>query len=176
MSKRQNIYLVGPMGAGKTSIGRELAKELRLTFYDSDEVIEEKTGANIPWIIDIEGADGFKKREQDVIAELTKVQGIVLATGGGTVATVVNRTALAGYGIVVYLKASLEDQMERTSKSKKRPLSTADDERKEALVDMRVNLGPLYEECADLVYCTDNRSVKAVAKDIIGKLQEQGLL
>ncbi len=174
--KPKNIFLIGPMGAGKTSIGREIAKKLHLIFYDSDEVIEERTGADVPWIFDLEGEDGFRKREAKVIAELTKLQGIVLATGGGAVALPENRIALASYGIVVYLKTSLPDQMERTSRSKKRPLAQDDNIRQQTLQNLRVEYGPVYEELADLTYDTDDLPVKSVARDIIKKLREQDFL
>lgn len=164
------------MGAGKTSIGREIAKRLHLAFYDSDEIIEERTGADVPWIFDLEGEEGFRKREAKVIAELTKLQGIVLATGGGAVALPENRIALASYGIVVYLKTSLPDQMERTGRSKKRPLPKNDNIRQAALKNLRAEYEPLYEELADLSYDTDNLSVKFVARDVIRKLREQGYL
>lgn len=174
--KQKNIFLIGPMGAGKTSIGRELAKLLRLEFYDSDHVIEERTGADVPWIFDIEGEDGFRKRETKVIAELTQLQGIVLATGGGVVAVPENRIALASHGIIVYLKTSLEDQVERTSRSKKRPLSREEMERQATLENLRSEYGPLYEEMADLTYDTNNHSVRFVAQEIIKKLQEKNYI
>jgi shikimate kinase len=174
--KKNNIFLIGPMGAGKTSIGREIAKRLHLAFYDSDEIIEERTGADVPWIFDLEGEEGFRKREAKVIAELTKLQGIVLATGGSAVALPENRVALASYGIVIYLKTSLPDQMERTGRSKKRPLARDDKIRQETLKNLRAEYEPLYEELADLSYDTDNFSVKFVALDIIKKLREQGYL
>lgn len=164
------------MGAGKTSIGREIAKRLHLAFYDSDEIIEERTGADVPWIFDLEGEEGFRKREAKVIAELTKLQGIVLATGGGAIALSENRIALASYGIVVYLKTSLPDQMERTGRSKKRPLPKNDNIRQATLKNLRAEYEPLYEELADLSYDTDNLSVKFVARDVIRKLREQGYL
>jgi shikimate kinase len=174
--KQKNIFLIGPMGAGKTSIGREIAKRLHLVFYDSDEIIEERTGADVPWIFDLEGEEGFRKREAKVIAELSKLQGIVLATGGGAIALPENRIALTSYGVVIYLKTSLPDQMERTSRSKKRPLAKDDNIRQEMLENLRAEYEPLYEELADLTYDTDNLPVKYVARDIIKKLREQNFL
>ena len=109
--KVRNIFLIGPMGAGKSTIGRALAKELKLEFYDSDEVIEERAGADISWIFDIEGEEGFRRREQKVIDELTQKTNIVLATGGGVVITPENRNALAGRGTVIYLKTSFNSNL-----------------------------------------------------------------
>ena len=108
--KVRNIFLIGPMGAGKSTIGRALAKEVKLEFFDSDEVIEERAGADIAWIFDVEGEEGFRRREQKVIDELTQRTNIVLATGGGVVMTPENRNALAGSGTVIYLKTSLQHQ------------------------------------------------------------------
>ena len=167
---RQNIYLIGPMAAGKTSIGRQIAKELKRDFYDSDEAIEQRCGADIPWIYDIEGEKGYRRREAKVIEEITKLNNIVLATGGGAVATPENRKILAATGIVIYLQASLTDQMYRTGKSKKRPLSTEDDVRKKTLQKLQIEHSQFYEELADLVYKSHLQSVRAVALEIIKKL------
>lgn len=112
----QNLILVGPMGAGKSTIGRLLAKELRIPFRDSDKEIEVRTGADIPWIFDVEGEQGFRDREQSVIADLAQDHGVVLATGGGAVMRPENRTALRAGGRVVYLHASIEQQIGRTAK------------------------------------------------------------
>lgn len=166
MVKVRNIFLVGPMGAGKSTIGRALAKELKLAFYDSDEVIEERSGADISWIFDIEGEEGFRKREQKVIDELTQKSNIVLATGGGVVMTPENRVALAARGTVIYLKTSLEQQYERTKRDTKRPLLQTDN-LEERLVSLREQREPLYEELADISFETDKLTVKAVANNII---------
>jgi shikimate kinase len=176
MSKQQNIFLIGPMGAGKTSIGRQIAKELHRDFYDSDEIIEQRTGADIPWIFDIEGEEGFRRRETEVITELTQLQGIVLATGGGVIAITKNRTALAANGIVIYLQASLEEQLQRTRQSKRRPLSREEEIRKVALQKLQIEHSPLYEDASDLIYNSNLRSVRAVALDIIKQLQAKNYL
>lgn len=164
--KVRNIFLIGPMGAGKSTIGRALAKELKLEFYDSDEVIEERAGADISWIFDIEGEEGFRRREQKVIDELTQKTNIVLATGGGVVITPENRNALAGRGTVIYLKTSLQQQFERTKRDTKRPLLQTEDleGRLESLRDERE---PFYDELADVSFETDKLTVKAVANNII---------
>jgi shikimate kinase len=164
--KVRNIFLIGPMGAGKSTIGRALAKELKLEFYDSDEVIEKRAGADIAWIFDVEGEEGFRKREQKVIEELTQKNNIVLATGGGVIMTPENRVALAGRGTVIYLRTSLQQQFERTKRDTKRPQLQTDDleGRLEFLRDERE---PFYEDLADISFETDKLTVKAVANNII---------
>ena len=122
MNKKQNVFLVGPMGAGKTTIGRFLAGELKLEFKDADREIEERCGADISWIFDMEGEEGFRRRETEVIEELAQDSGLCIATGGGAVLKAENRTALMAHGIVVYLKTSVDQQVQRTSRDKKRPL------------------------------------------------------
>lgn len=164
--KVRNIFLIGPMGAGKSTIGRTLAKELKLDFFDSDEVIESRAGASIAWIFDVEGEEGFRRREQKVIDELTQKNNIVLATGGGVIMTPENRNALAARGTVIYLKTSIQQQYERTKRDTKRPQLQTDnlEERLEYLRDERE---PLYEELADVSFETDRLTVKAVANNIV---------
>ncbi len=159
------------MGAGKSTIGRLLAKELRLPFKDSDKEIELRTGANIPWIFDKEGEPGFRDREQAVITELCAVDGIVLATGGGAVMRSENRRALHEGGRVVYLHASVEQQVGRTARDRNRPLlRTADPARVlRELLEMR---DPLYREIADLVVQTDERPPRMVVIDILARLAQ----
>lgn len=160
------------MGAGKTTIGRALAQELNLEFVDSDKEIEERTGADIPWIFDVEGEEGFRNREQQVLDELTRQDGIVLATGGGAVVRVENRNALAGRGLVVYLHTTIDQQTARTSKDRRRPLLQSDDPRAvlEKLMTVR---DPLYREIADVIIDTDGRSARAMAQALCRQLQEQ---
>ena len=164
--KVRNIFLIGPMGAGKSTIGRTLAKELKLDFYDSDEVIEQRAGADISWIFDIEGEEGFRVREQKVIEELTQKNNIVLATGGGVIMTPENRNALAGRGTVIYLRTSLQQQYERTKRDTKRPLLQTDD-LESRLISLEDERKPHYEELADISFETDKLTVKAVANNII---------
>lgn len=164
--KVRNIFLVGPMGAGKSTIGRALAKELKLEFYDSDEVIEQRAGADISWIYDLEGEDGFRKREIKVIDELTQKNNIVLATGGGVIMAPENRAVLAARGTVIYLKTSLEQQYERTKRDTRRPLLQTDN-LTERLEELREEREPHYEELADVSFETDKLTVKAVANNII---------
>ena len=164
--KVRNLFLIGPMGAGKSTIGRALAKELKLDFYDSDEVIEQRTGASVAWIFDVEGEDGFKRREQKVIDELTQKTNVVLATGGSVVMTPENRNVLAARGTVIYLKTSLQQQYERTKRDTKRPLLQTDD-LEGRLISLQEERQHYYEELADVSFETDKLTVKAVATKII---------
>ena len=166
----RNLILVGPMGAGKSTIGRLLAKELRLPFKDSDKEIEQRTGADIPWIFDVEGEQGFREREQAVIAELCDVDGMVLATGGGAVMRVENRVALRRGGHVVYLHASVEQQVDRTSRDRNRPLLRAADPGR-VLADLLAVRDPLYREIADVVVETDERPPRLVVQEILERLE-----
>jgi len=168
MVRSRNIYLVGPMGAGKSTIGRELAKKLKMTFYDSDDYIEDTCGVEIAWIFDVEGEGGFLKREEGAIHDLTEKQGIVLATGGGTVVSEKNRTRLAGRGAVVYLKVTIEQQLERTEKDKKRPLLQVEKSKKpEVIAALRKEREPLYEQLADFVMPTEGKSVRSIVAEIV---------
>lgn len=169
MAEKRNIFLVGPMGAGKSTIGRHLADELHLEFYDSDQEIERRTGADIAWIFDLEGEDGFRKREENVINELTDKQGIVLATGGGSIVTKAVRNRLSARGIVVYLQTTIDKQVARTQRDKRRPLLQNDDP-EAVLRDLAEDRNPLYEEVADYIVDTDDQSARAVANQIINKI------
>ncbi|OED43234.1 shikimate kinase [Endozoicomonas sp. (ex Bugula neritina AB1)] len=166
-----NIYLIGPMGAGKSTIGRMLAKELGLPFYDSDHEVEARTGANIPWIFDMEGEEGFRERERFVIKELCEERGVVLATGGGAVTQKENRQHLGTNGFVVYLKATVATQLERTAKDKKRPLLQRPD-RRAVLETLLAQRDPLYRGIADLILDTERYSPRSLINEII-KAQEQ---
>ncbi|BCO17512.1 shikimate kinase AroK [Alteromonas sp. McT4-15] len=169
MAEKRNIFLVGPMGAGKSTIGRHLADELHLDFFDSDQEIERRTGADIAWIFDLEGEDGFRKREENVINDLTDKQGIVLATGGGSIVTKAVRNRLSARGIVVYLQTTIDKQVARTQRDKRRPLLQNEDPEK-VLRDLAEMRNPLYEEVADYVVDTDDQSARAVANQIISKI------
>lgn len=165
-----SLILVGPMGAGKSTIGRLLAKELRLPFKDSDKEIESRTGADIPWIFDVEGEQGFREREQAVIAELCRLGDMVLATGGGVVMRPENRAALKSGGCVVYLHASVEQQIQRTAKDRNRPLLRTADPAK-VLADLLAVRDPLYREVADVIVETDERPPRMVVQEIIERIQ-----
>ena len=166
MAEKRNIFLIGPMGAGKSTIGRQLAQMLGMEFMDSDSVIEERAGADIDWIFDVEGEAGFRKREERIINELTQGQGVVLSTGGGSILSKDNRNVLSARGIVIYLETTIDKQFERTQRDKKRPLLQNDDPRK-TLVELAKIRNPLYEEIADITLQTDDQAAKLVATDII---------
>lgn len=162
------------MGAGKSTIGKQLAKELKLEFYDADQEIEARTGADIAWIFDVEGEEGFRKREAAVIDELSQLQGIVLATGGGAVLSPENRTRLAARGTVVYLFTTVEQQVRRTARDKRRPLlQTGIPD--STLKDLMSCRDPLYREVADVVVATDGRTVRSVAIEVIRMLERDKL-
>lgn len=167
-----NLFLIGPMGAGKSTIGKSLARELKLEFFDADQEIEKRTGADIGWIFDVEGEEGFRVRESKIIDELSQKQGIVLATGGGAILTPENRKHLAARGTVVYLFTTVEQQVERTLRDKRRPLLQEVDDRETTLQDLMVDREPLYEEIADITVSTDQRTVKSVTQEIIRALEE----
>ena len=169
--KINNIFLIGPMGAGKSTIGRALAKELKLNFFDSDEEIEERTGTDIAWIFDIEGEAGFRKREQKVIDDLTKKQSILLATGGGAVETPQNRTALTARGTVIYLRTSLEHQYDRTRRDAKRPLLHTEDVRGK-IDELWASREPHYSSMADYIFDTDKDSVRSITNEIVKRLTD----
>ena len=166
MAEKRNIFLIGPMGAGKSTIGRQLAQMLGMEFMDSDSVIEERAGADIDWIFDVEGEAGFRKREERIINELTQGQGVVLSTGGGSILSKDNRNVLSARGIVIYLETTIDKQFERTQRDKKRPLLQNDDPRK-TLEELAKIRNPLYEEIADITLQTDDQAAKLVATNII---------
>jgi shikimate kinase len=158
------------MGAGKTTIGKYLAQQLRLQFADTDSEIERRTGADIPWIFEIEGEEGFRSREQQVVEEMTDWNDYVLATGGGVVMRSENRRALASRGFVIYLHATIDEQVRRTQKDKRRPLlQTGDPE--QTLRELMAIRDPLYREIADHVINTDGCSPKTVAQRLVKELQ-----
>lgn len=171
MAKSTNLFLVGLMGAGKSTIGRQLAKSLGCEFIDSDHEIEGRTGASIPLIFDIEGEAGFRQREKKIIDDLTQREGIVLATGGGVVLDPENRAHLHTRGFVVYLYATIDQLLARTTKDRNRPLLQTADPRARFEELMRVR-DPLYREIADLVVDTGRRTVKSVEREILTKILE----
>jgi shikimate kinase len=165
MSKSASIFLVGPMGAGKTTVGRRLAAARGMDFVDSDQEVEARTGVNIAFIFEKEGEAGFRRRESQAIAELTQRGGLVLATGGGAVLDPQNRQQLAARGFVVYLHASIEQQLARTERTDTRPLLQVGN-RRETLERLFLNRDPLYREIADLVLHTDGRNARTLAREI----------
>ena len=170
----RNIILVGPMGAGKTTIGKQLAQQMGRDFYDSDREIEKHTGANIPLIFELEGEEGFRKREKNILIELTEKQEIVLATGGGVVLDSDNRTQISENGLVVYLSAPLTQLFNRTSKDRNRPLLQTKNPRKK-LEEIIAARDPLYREVADIIIETDDKPVRNVVKNLLLKLAEHNI-
>jgi len=165
VSSSQRVFLVGPMGAGKSTIGRLLSKELSRPFKDTDHEIEERTGADIPWIFDMEGEEGFRDRESSMLDELTQLPEVVLATGGGAILREENRQYLASRGTVVYLETSVDQQYRRTLRDKNRPLIQQENPRAvlEALLKVR---DPLYRSVADLIVSTHQGNPLAVVRKI----------
>jgi shikimate kinase len=163
------------MGAGKSTIGRLLSNELDLEFIDSDREIEARCGANIPWIFDKEGEEGFRCREECVIDDLTQKAGVLLATGGGVVMMQENRTHLSERGVVVYLRTSVEQQLIRTSRDKNRPLLQTEDPKK-VLSNLFAKRDPLYQEIADIIIQTDQRSPKTVVNEIMRRLEDNNII
>jgi shikimate kinase len=168
--QKTNVFLVGPMGAGKSTIGRLLAAELNFSFRDSDRVIEERTGADIPWIFDMEGEEGFRDRETAVLQELTGEENAVIATGGGIVLREKNRGLMSQSGFVCYLTASIDQLVERTARDKKRPLLQVENPRQK-IIDLVAQRDPIYRSAADFIVSTDRRSPKAVAQEIASLVQ-----
>ena len=169
MRHPQNLFLIGPMGAGKSAVGRQLSKLLPMSFVDSDDEIEARTGVDIPFIFEKEGEAGFRAREAKVIDELSARDGIVLATGGGAIIDPQNRNFLGARGFVVYLFTSVDQQVARTQRGRERPMLANGDSR-EILEDLMAFRDPLYREIADLTVETDGRRVNAVANEILDKL------
>lgn len=165
MQALPNLFLIGPMGTGKSTIGRALAAELHRNFFDSDHVIEQRCGCNIPWIFDVEGEAGFRIREAQVIDVLTRERNIVLATGGGAVTHPVSRRLLRERGVVVYLSTTIEQQLKRTARDRNRPLLQCEnpEQRLRELLEIR---DPLYRETATFVVSTDRRSPRSVVAEI----------
>jgi len=171
MTQQRNLILIGPMGAGKSTIGRQVSSLLHYEFVDSDYEIEKRSGADIPWIFDVEGEAGFRKRESAMIEELTQLSHVVLATGGGAVMAEQNRRVIEAGGVVVYLRATVEQQLARTARDQNRPLLQTDDPRG-VLTELMATRDPLYSEIADYVVETDQGSVKDVAMKIISLVND----
>ncbi len=165
MKHPKNLFLVGPMGAGKSAVGRQLARLLHLEFLDSDEEIETRTGVDIPFIFEKEGEEGFRRREVKVIDDLSRREGVVLATGGGAVMDAESRSRLGARGFVVYLYTSVEQQLDRTQRGRNRPLLENGD-KATVLEELMAERDPLYREIADLTVDTDGRRVQTVAREI----------
>lgn len=157
------------MGAGKTTIGKYLAQQLNLQFADTDTEIESRTGADIPWIFDVEGEEGFRVREQQAVEEMTLWDNVLLATGGGVIMRQENRSVLAARGFVVYLHATVEEQVRRTHRDRRRPLLQSGDPQ-QILSDLMAVRDPLYREISDHVIDTDGCSPRTVAQKLVREL------
>lgn len=164
------VFLVGPMGAGKTTIGKLLADDLHLEFIDVDREIETRSGVDIPWIFDREGEAGFRIRESAALSELSQLERVLISTGGGAVLSSDNRKVMSATGTVVYLHTSVDEQVRRTSRDRKRPLLQNDDPAR-VLAELMAIREPLYREVADIIIDTDGRSPKTVSQDIAARLR-----
>ncbi|MBF0218120.1 MAG: shikimate kinase AroK [Gammaproteobacteria bacterium] len=169
---RNNVFLIGPMGSGKSTIGRHLARSLKLPFKDCDHELVKRTGASIPLIFEIEGEEGFRKRETALLDELTQESGLVLATGGGAVLREENRLHLKTRGLVIYLYASVEQLFLRTYRDKNRPLLQNDNPRQK-LKELMAARDPLYRQVATLIIHTEERSIRSVTKEILSRLEQE---
>jgi shikimate kinase len=165
MTSVSSIFLIGPMGSGKSAVGRRLAKELGRKFIDSDDVIEDRSGVDIPFIFEREGEEGFRQRECKVIDELTQLPGIVLATGGGSAQHPDNRAHLRSRGFVVYLHATVDQQLKRTRRGRERPMLKNGNPR-QILANLMAIRDPQFREIAHLVIETDGRRVPTVVREI----------
>ena len=161
-----NIFIVGPMGSGKSTVGKIISDEMFLSFFDTDEEIESRTGASIDWIFDLEGEAGFRKRESDILNEMVEKNSIVLSTGGGIILSEDNRELLSSRGTVFYLSTPILTQVERTAKDKDRPL-LKDGNPEEILTKLHNEREALYEMVSDHVVDTENKSSNQVASEII---------
>lgn len=168
--KKENIFLVGPMGAGKTSVARQLARQLHKTFHDSDAEIERQMGVSLSWIFDLEGMQGYRERERRVIDELSQHENIVLSTGGGCIETPEVQTYLKARGKVIYMEVTLEAQLNRLKKDKRRPQLQGENPN-EVLIRLWNEREPIYEEIADFTIITDHYSVREVTDAILAWLK-----
>lgn len=169
MNPASNLILIGPMGAGKTSIGKRLAERFQLAFVDLDQVIVAHTGVSIPTVFEIEGEAGFRRRESQVLAGLCAGRNQLIATGGGVVLAEGNRDLLRRSGYVVWLRTTVERQLERLAQDRTRPLLQVDD-REKRLREMAALRDPLYQQCCDLVFDSDQRRVAAAAERLAALL------
>src|SRR5699024_3699996 len=174
MAANPNIYLVGPMGAGKTNIGRRIAELKGMQFVDSDHEVEKRTGVDISFIFDMEGEEGFRKRESKMIAELCELPNTVMATGGGAVLDSDTRDLLSARGVVVYLETSLEQQIARTRNANNRPILEGSEDIETTLTQLMAERDPLYRSIADIVVKTGDQQARRLAREIVEQLEAIG--
>ncbi|NNC23840.1 shikimate kinase AroK [Salinisphaera sp. USBA-960] len=174
MAANPNIFLVGPMGAGKTTIGRRIAEMKGMQFADSDQEVEKKTGVDISFIFDMEGEQGFRKRECDMIAQLSEQANTVIATGGGAVSDAATRDLLSARGVVVYLQTSIEQQLARTRKADNRPMLEGVDDVEATLRELSEQRDPLYRSIADIVVTSGQQAAKHMASEVVEQLEAIG--
>jgi shikimate kinase len=171
---KTNLFLIGPYGVGKRAVGRELARHLKRTFYDTDIVVEKRTGVDKSWIFDVEGEMGFREREQEALRELAKLSHCVIATGGGTILQPENRQLMHHFGHVIYLVTDLSNQLERTARNRyRRPLLRVDN-LQQRIVRLNEERAPLYEEIADATFTTTHLPLKNITKAIADYVKEAG--
>ncbi len=171
----QNVFLIGPMGVGKTTIGKMLAKDLGLQFIDTDQEVERRAGADVSWIFDVEGEEGFRTRETNVLDDLTQRSKVLLATGGGSILKPENRRFLYSRGVVVFLDTTVEMQLKRTEKDKKRPLLQNGNPR-ETLTRLKAERDPIYQELADIKITLGDSNSRKVVNTIIRKLEQENYI
>ena len=169
------LFLVGPMGSGKSTVGRHLADLLDCPFIDSDAEIESRAGADIPWIFDVEGEAGFRRRETTVLKDLVEQPAAVIATGGGAILATENRELMARAGAVVFLNVSVAQQLKRTGSGEGRPLLQQGD-REETLTQLMAEREPLYRALADVIISAGGGNARKVARQIEATLRERGLI
>src|SRR5699024_4093561 len=174
MAANPNIYLVGPMGAGKTTIGRRIAELKGMQFVDSDHEVEKRTGVDISFVYDMEGEDGFRKREGKMIAELCDLPNTVMATGGGAILDSDTRDLLSARGVVVYLETSMEQQIARSRNASNRPILEASDDIEATLTQLMAERDPLYRGIADIVVKTGDKQARRLAREIVEQLEAIG--
>lgn len=165
-NQNNNIYLVGLMGSGKTTVGKLLSKQLRRPFYDTDHEIVRRTGVTIPMIFEVEGEAGFRKREEQMIAELTRLDGVILATGGGAIISAANREQLKRHGTVIYLRGTVDELWQRTRHDRNRPLLQTQDP-KARLRELYAERDPLYREIANVIVDTGRQNVNVLVQQLV---------
>lgn len=169
----KNIYLIGQMGAGKSTIGRLLSRELQMDFYDTDRLLEEHAGIDLSWIYDLEGEEGFRRRETEILEKLTQCSNIIISTGGGTVLSARNRRLLSTTGLVIYLYANLFLQIKRTEKNQYNRPILRDTHIETRLAELSKERDPIYESVAQVKFSTNKKSPRVVVDEILKYLKKE---